>query len=172
MPKPGAREEIQQWIQVDDNGCWVWQRMVTPSGYGRVYYRRATYAAHRFMYTIFKGPIPDNLVLDHLCRNRACCNPDHLEPVTISENVKRGNAPNYVTHRERVCRRGHAVTGDNALRTSDGFTKCRECDNANQRRRYERKRKAAGHTYTPNLKLQARPYKPLATKPQVNSSDR
>lgn len=77
--------EGSDW-QVDEAGCWIWQRHVLASGYGVT----ATGAAHRRVYRQFKGPFPDSLQLDHLCRNRTCVNPDHLEPVTGLVNSRRG----------------------------------------------------------------------------------
>lgn len=71
--------------------CWIWQRALT-QGYGRLFHNGSTYPlpAHRVVYERHKGPIPKGLHLDHLCRVRPCVNPDHLEPVTCAENVRRG----------------------------------------------------------------------------------
>lgn len=72
-----------------DTGCWLWLGCKSPLGYG--YVKRSGHrAAHRLYYTEHVGPIPDGLVLDHLCRNPSCVNPDHLEPVTNAENGRRG----------------------------------------------------------------------------------
>ncbi|WP_194825692.1 HNH endonuclease signature motif containing protein [Nocardia sp. XZ_19_231] len=155
-----AEQRVQRAIQVDETGCWVWQRGKGSDGYGRINYDKVRHMAHRLAYETYVGAIPDGLVLDHLCRNRACVNPAHLEPVTIGENLKRGTAPNYVTHREGVCRRGHPITGDNVERTSDGFTKCRECHKMGNRRRYAARRQREGHSYAPRPGVQARPYAP------------
>lgn len=140
-----AAERIQAAIQVDaDAGCWVWQRSKNPDGYGRIRFQGRVRLAHRFAYETFVGPIPEGMELDHVrdrgCRFRHCVNPDHLEPVTSAENTRRGMAPNHLTHRTGVCRRGHAITGDNAARASDGRTRCRECLNASGRQRARRYR--------------------------------
>jgi len=80
---------------IEDRGhatpCWVWQWGKTSKGYGAARHRsRRQQSAHRWMYERYKGPIPQGLDLDHLCRVKACVNPDHLEPVLNAENVRRG----------------------------------------------------------------------------------
>lgn len=76
---------------VDRNGCWVWLLAKHKDGYGFCYRRDWRGLAHRFAYHHLVSPIPENLQLDHLCRNKSCVNPDHLEPVTPIVNVRRGN---------------------------------------------------------------------------------
>ncbi len=71
------------------SGCLEWLGS-SWSGYGRVRWRGVMKPAHRVIYEQYKGPIPAGLLLDHLCRNRICVNPDHLEPVTNTENCQRG----------------------------------------------------------------------------------
>lgn len=80
---------IARKIEFTDAGCWVWTGAVCPTtGYGTV----GTSSAHQRSWELLVGPVPDGLVLDHLCRVRHCVNPDHLEPVTQRENVRRGIA--------------------------------------------------------------------------------
>jgi hypothetical protein len=107
-----------------DNGCIEWLASKDHNGYGKFAPGggRSMRGAHRWAYEFHVGPIPAGLVLDHLCRNRACVNPDHLEPVTQRTNVQRGAGNVSKTH----CPRGHAYAGDN-LRIYRGMRYCREC---------------------------------------------
>lgn len=109
-------------------GCWLWQGTLDKDGYGAQVKigshtdgsRRAV-RPHRWFYAHFKGPIPEGLVIDHLCRNRRCQNPEHLEAVTHVENTKRG-ARATATH----CHRGHPLSGEN-VRLSKGRWQSRVC---------------------------------------------
>lgn len=82
------------YVEDPDSGCWVWQKSRDQHGYGRAYVKgdRSSRLAYRVYYERLRGPVPAGLELDHLCRNPACVNPDHLEPVTHQENVRRGAA--------------------------------------------------------------------------------
>lgn len=73
----------------DTSGCWLWAGTIEAAGYGRVRHARRTWRAHRLSYIAFVGPVPVGLVLDHLCSERSCVNPGHLEPVTNRENTLR-----------------------------------------------------------------------------------
>ncbi|HZD08627.1 MAG TPA: HNH endonuclease signature motif containing protein, partial [Candidatus Limnocylindrales bacterium] len=94
-----ARQRIMEGIHISASGCWEWQRRVLKNGYGVIAIgqhskgERKNAYAHRLAYEVFVGPIPERLDLDHLCRNRKCCNPEHLEPVTRRENILRGIGP-------------------------------------------------------------------------------
>lgn len=114
-------------VKVDGGGCWLWTGATNGVGYGRL----GRQYVHRLSYTHFVGEIPDGLQLDHLCRVPLCCNPDHLEPVTIGENVRRGLAPiiTRLRHAARThCRVGHVLTPENTyVRPGDRARICREC---------------------------------------------
>lgn len=88
-PKDAARLRASYVID-SETGCWVWVRGRTTAGYGHFHFRGAYYQAHRFVYGVTRGPIAADLEPDHLCRNRACVFPDHVEPVSHSINVARG----------------------------------------------------------------------------------
>lgn len=115
---------------VEDRGfaspCWIWQRALSSGGYGRMHLGSRTLQAHRVFYERVHGPIPDGLQLDHLCRNRACINPEHLEPVTPSENGKRGLRGQLRTPPTH-CKAGHPYTPANTRVTPKGALKCRAC---------------------------------------------
>lgn len=121
-----------------DSECWPWTGLIA-NGYGMISTwlsgRRINIGAHRFAYTDLVGIIPDGLTIDHLCRNTRCCNPAHMEPVTIHENVMRGNSPFAVKARQTECHRGHALSGENLYVTPDGRRKCRTCRRADNRLR-------------------------------------
>lgn len=115
-------------------GCWLWCASLTQKGYGQFSFGKksdGTYRmlkAHRFAYEDTVGPIPEGMAIDHLCRNRACCNPVHLEVVTNAENNKRAGAA------KESCARGHRFTPENIIGGRNGTRECRAC-------RLERKRR-------------------------------
>jgi hypothetical protein len=107
--------------------CWQWQGLKTENGYGSFSLRHKNYAAHRISYTALIGVIPDGLTLDHLCRNRSCVNPFHLEPVTIGENVRRGNAGIHNSLKTH-CKHGHEFISENTGKASSGGRFCITCN--------------------------------------------
>lgn len=87
-----TRKSSMEYIVNTQTGCWEWQRGKNERGYGVIRVGGRTKKAHRCYYEKYVGEIPGGMTIDHLCRNRACVNPDHLEPVTQTENVRRGRA--------------------------------------------------------------------------------
>lgn len=133
MPKARVpmEERFKSRIQVDpETGCWEWQGPRRPDGYGAIGEGGRggkIVRTHRYSYELHKGPIPDGLHIDHLCRNRGCCNPDHLEAVPQAENNRRAFA-NY-TH----CPHGHELPPKTVPGVRRG--QCRTCE----RDRYHRR---------------------------------
>lgn len=85
--------EQRFWAKVDKSSpteCWIWKAAKHRNGYGNFWTGKRPMLAHRYAYTILVGPILTGLQIDHLCRNRACVNPAHMEPVTLQENLRRG----------------------------------------------------------------------------------
>lgn len=116
-------------VSVAKNGCWNWTGFLH-NGYGKICEDRKSRLAHRISYRIFKGPIPERLELDHLCRNTKCINPTHLEAVSHRVNVLRGNGATAKHARQTHCIRGHKLSGDNLYIWSDGkhiMRTCNEC---------------------------------------------
>lgn len=98
-------ESMRARTETDANGCWVWRGRITAGGYGHLRSLGRTYRAHRLMYELTHGPIPGDLPIDHLCRNRACINPGHLEVVTTTVNNRRSSGTKLTEQRVRDIRR-------------------------------------------------------------------
>jgi hypothetical protein len=115
------RQRVREVVNVPELGaCWEYQRYIDPAGYARISYQGESRYGHIVAYSIAKGPVPEGKELDHLCRVRHCCNPDHLEPVTHQVNCARSPIHPFFNAdlrgrygRQTHCRRGHALTPEN-----------------------------------------------------------
>jgi hypothetical protein len=144
---PGVKTKEERFVAKlgDVTDCWIWTGAAEGHGYGQFWSGQRVVLAHRWAYEEIVGVIPSGLELDHLCRNPACVNPAHMEPVTHRENVKRGRAGETVaainlakTH----CPHGHPYSGSNVARRC-GRRHCRECERLRAARNRQRMREAA-----------------------------
>ena len=121
-----------------DTGCWLWTGALHKLGYGRFRFRGRVVGPHQAAYALSKGDVPPGAELDHKCRVRRCCNPDHLEPVTHVENMARG-----INATKTYCKHGHEFTPENTYRSRDGRRHCRQC-NQRRNRKYRSKKHSGG----------------------------
>lgn len=127
-----------------ETGCWDWLGSFRGGGYARISVKDRPVPAHRVSFEVFRYSIPDGLVLDHLCRDRGCVNPWHLEPVTIGENTRRSpTAPSALNFLKTECKNGHAFTKENTYLRPTGGRSCKACKNASQKAFALRRAKAA-----------------------------
>ncbi len=139
---PDLSFPIRENHSLEDRGhsspCWIWQGVTQSGGYGTAAHHGWRGMAHRLYYEAYKGGIPDGMDIDHLCRERSCVNPDHLEPVTHLENCLRGDTSAGRVARTGQCKHGHDLTVDGAyIYRRNASRICRECNRLNMRRRKE-----------------------------------
>lgn len=155
MATDAALARFNARIAIHSTGCWLWSGPLHNEGYGRFYVDARDVLAHRWSYEHFKGPIPADLTIDHLCHNsdlecnggrncrhRRCVNPEHLEAVTNAVNVLRGKGLNAVRARATECHRNHPLSGSNLRITPSGNRRCRACESINRELNRERCRDA------------------------------
>lgn len=134
------------------DGCWEWLGARSPKGYGQFSIGAGeVWLAHRVSYTLHVGPIGDGMTVDHLCHNKWCVNPLHLDQVTRGENAARawrdglvgGNHGGAINRAKTHCKRGHEYAGDNLYTDPRGDRYCRACKREADRRRNAAKKDAA-----------------------------
>jgi hypothetical protein len=123
LPTPFLERTI-----VTKSGCWQWiGTSISNSGYASFSVGRKTWRVHRYVLSLVE-PLIDGMVVDHLCKNRLCCNPEHLEQVTPRENVMRSDAPGAMVAKTGVCPQGHSMEDAYVNRNSKRVNRrCRPC---------------------------------------------
>jgi hypothetical protein len=144
----GLQERLLKKVdKISKSPCWQCVGFINQNGYAIITRNYRPKRAHRVSYELFVGPIPEGLELDHLCRNRSCVNPKHLEPVTRKENLRRsplacwsgGLALRIKKKVKTHCVHGHPYSGDNLIVRGNGWRVCRECKLIYMRKRYVRR---------------------------------
>jgi hypothetical protein len=135
--EPTGDFEDRFWSKVNADGvCWEWTAARNNTGYGTFNVggkKTRTVTAHRYAYETLVGLVPEEYDLDHLCRNRACVNPDHMEPVSHKVNVLRGVSFSAINATKTHCPQGHAYTPENTRTERYGGRRCRTCERGKKR---------------------------------------
>lgn len=129
---PSAKERFNEGWVLAENGCWQWTKSCR-NGYPALSVNKRQQGAHRYSYELFVGPIPEGYTIDHLCRNKRCVNPKHLEAVTNRVNVLRGIGVTAHNSRKEKCKHGHEFTPENTAIRKGGRS-CRICERTHSRK--------------------------------------
>lgn len=138
MKKTVLQRFEEKYIPEPNTGCWLWLSGTDGHGYGQFFFLRPAYKgkmmnAYKFSYEFFVKPVPKGLELDHLCRNRLCVNPDHLEAVTKKVNIQRGKGISALNSKKTLCPKGHKYDEENTKFGKNSFggtyRYCRKCNN-------------------------------------------
>ena len=130
-----AEERFNASWAASDSGCWEWTKLLDRYGYGHFFADKKHWKAHRWAYTQYQSPIPESLTIDHLCRNRACVNPKHMELVSNKTNVLRGIGWTAINARKTHCNNGHEFNEANTYiaKKPQRYRICRACLNKRAR---------------------------------------
>ena len=123
-------------IEVGD--CWIWKGSLVSGGYGQTRIDNQVWMVHRLMWSVLIGDIPDGMTLDHVCRERACCNPDHMQVVDQYTNTMRGYGSPARNARKTRCLNGHQFDEANTYLNPRGQRACRACHRDRQQTYAER----------------------------------
>lgn len=136
---PKLSTEERFWAKVTrTESCWNWSSR--PGKHALFLVDGSLVPVHRYAYELMVGPIPDGLEIDHLCRNQICVNPEHLEPVTREENLRRGWGHRLQNGMTNECIHGHKYTPENTYVNPRGHASCRRCSNESKRKSLKRLR--------------------------------
>ncbi|PXH62351.1 HNH endonuclease signature motif containing protein [Klebsiella variicola] len=125
-----------------ETGCWIFTGSRLPSGYGILWNGARPTGAHRISFQLYKGEIPAGKEIDHICNNRSCVNPAHLQAISHKENIHKSSTLMGVNARKSHCKRGHPLNGENLHITPLGARQCKECMRMHARNAKARKRDA------------------------------
>lgn len=138
-------DDDRLWSRIEpepNSGCWLWIGGLFSNGYAAFWWGGRTGRGHRYSYIQKYGPIPEELVLDHKCRVRSCVNPDHLEAVTVAENIRRGEGGQEQARRTH-CLNGHPFDETNTYWVHGTRKRhCRACGRDVKRRSYQARNRA------------------------------
>lgn len=125
-------------VDVDINtNCWNWKKAKDKSGYGQTGLKGKSYKAHRVFYSVFKGDIEKGMVIDHICKNTSCVNPDHLRSVTSAENVlNNSNSIQAINKLKKACKNGHPYTKESTS-TTNGGRYCKICEKIRKKNKWQ-----------------------------------
>lgn len=140
--KEGVLRRFLSRVDMTPSGCWIHRSPPSQEGYAQHMVKYKNLRAHRLSWFLHRGEPTAGLVLDHICRNRRCVNPDHLREVTVRENTMFGIGPTAINSAKSVCKRGHPLTKDSVRISKDGSRICRPCECA-RHKRYKIRRRAA-----------------------------
>lgn len=132
-------ERFEHYVDRLPSGCWQWTGYLKPNGYGSIWDGTRKVYAHRYAHELHNGPIPAGMQIDHLCLNKACVNPAHLDVVTQKVNLLRADGSPAINARKTHCKRGHKFTDDNTRTNSRGHRVCKECSRILNRAWYQRR---------------------------------
>lgn len=137
-------ERFWSRVTITATGCWIWTGAHLASGYGSFRWQGRSRVTHRVAWTALVADIAPGLQVDHLCRNRSCCNPAHLEPVTQAENLRRGHGFGGINAQKDACPQGHPYDEHNTYTRPSAPTtrECRTCRRQNRARHYAKERAA------------------------------
>lgn len=137
----GNGEDLKKKIigrkETDKNDCWNWSG-AKRKGYGMIKVGMKQMSVHRVLYEILVAPIPEGYVIDHLCRNKSCINPAHLQPVTSKENTLRGTSFAAINSKKTHCPKGHEYTQENLGKNKAGRRVCKQCNRDRMKSRVPR----------------------------------
>ncbi len=141
-PKQTAATIYARCVELPWSGCWIWMGRLN-KGYPKLSFENKTCGGHRVLYEMLIGPIPEGLTLDHLCKIPCCVNPAHLEPVTLSVNMKRADRTGmggYAQRKRTKCIHGHLFNDENTYWDKHGYRSCKTCQRERERRYYQKRR--------------------------------